>query len=202
MRRLTFESMERLVQEWKRVNSPPKPFPGRRTPTRIGWRVDTRTYKLQAIKGKIQPVADKNFTSTYFGKPCKYRALELLQKMTEINRKPRIQILRYWTAEFDKSGVIAWRQWGYDKEVSQWNGASYFAYHPQVTSFTDCGAPWLKPVFVKRIGGLSVYSHQKKLSMDQIDKFYGWYEATFKKKLRRPKSQPLMQGSTEEATEL
>ena len=154
----------------------PAPFPGNRYPTHVAWEAVWRTY--DDFKAP-----EKRFLS-YCGKPNIYRANECQNAIT--SKSGPWELIAWWQAEFDCTGLIARSLLNAGSTFSP----QYFAYHPQCGNFETIVTNLLRPVFIKRIGQLPTYSSQKKLSQEQIDRYYAWFEATFVKKLKRPRKAP------------
>ena len=184
MKHFTLDGIRKLVESGPALPiRPPQPFPGRRYPTRVAWKI-TRLVLLSSDPPKVGVL-----TLSYIGKPNRFRALQALKFMRQSSPKKFS-----WQAEFDRGGLIA-----YNEVRTQ----AFLAYHPNAGqgSLIEIHTSELFP---KRIGGLTVYSRQKRLSTEQIEHFYAWYEGTFKKKLKRPRTKAMAQsgGPLEEEAEV
>jgi hypothetical protein len=89
-----------------------------------------------------------------------------------------------WVAEFDRAGLLMY--WSNNGLA---HNQAWYAYHPNGNP--DFFTTHTKPFFIKRIGGLTVYSTQKRLSQEMVDQYYAWYYKVFGKRLKRPKGEPL-----------
>lgn len=179
----------------------PNPFPGRGTPTRVAYSITVgyakrpKTIQNPKWDGEHGPqyilamVPTKFHKLQYVGKPNRYRALEALRWLS------RKTVVRHWQIEFDRSGVVAMKQVKGTK-VRDATSLAYVAYHPHSSNIDIVGS-FAKPVYVKRIGRMSVYSNAKKLSIEKVEAFYDWYEKSFGRKLRKPKQKPLETGTIE-----
>lgn len=121
---------------------------------------------------------------SYVGKPNYYRALEAQRFM---QRQPGEHLTKHFEVEFDRGGFTYSRQNSddlfYDKP--------HVAYHPHSGKLGPIDA-FSRRVHLKRVGGLWLYSYKDRLSQDEIDLFYLWFEKAFKKRLKRPKSRAVM----------
>jgi hypothetical protein len=178
MRRLTLKYIEGLIGTGLGVSRPPAPMPGKRWPTRVAWHLEVRQSPFG--KGFVTT------TLTYIGKPNRYRALEAFKFLKQAGGEHNVNtILGYcWQAEFDKNGLIAYRAGG-----DAFASPAFFAYHPH-NARVDIVEAFMKPVFVKYVGGMRLYSYKKRLTQEAVDAYYEWFHKTFKRKLRRPKAQP------------
>lgn len=174
---------------------PPAPFPGRRFPTRVAWVFNAQgtkqiphptvpgAYALQVFNQKFQ----------YIGKPNRLRA----RAAANFLQQHKGEITYYLEAEFDRTGIVASRHKFPDmKAPASAVSARYWVYHPQAAqtpAIVDC---FTHPQFMKRLGGFTVYSFNRKLEIEKVDQFYEWYSKTFGKRLRRPKGKPLEIGDT------
>lgn len=201
MRHITWNFAKALYKEHSNttlaMKRPPQPMPGRSTPTRIAWMIAighgsevTTTVNPNWSPNSDSPELIKRLvpktvsTHCYVGKPTKYRALEAL-KLLRANKLQR-HVHKFWLIEFDAGGVLAFVQQDKTGRKLSWNSFAYTAYHPHAAG-ADIAQSFAKPYFLKRVGGLSVYSHARKLSVEKLDAYYEWYEKTFGKRLRRPK---------------
>jgi hypothetical protein len=185
----------------------PKPFPGKRWPTRVAWHFEIRQTdedlrdqaarlinQRQRTTGRavadilhdadIQALARRQPSRrlSYIGKPNRYRALEAQRFL---QRGPGERLHRSLEVEFDRGGVV----------FSRVNGELYFekvhmAYHPHSGSLGPIDG-FARKTFAKRVGGHTVYSYKDKLAQEEIDAFYEWYEKSFKRKLKRPRGKAL-----------
>lgn len=194
---------------------PPRPFPGV-WPTRVCWDITLATYKGRKLVNKPHPndpsislpIWEEQFEKPrrfrYCGKPNRYRSLGMYRLLSQ----PRVLIKSLQIVEFDADGVFAWERLHRHRENKVVFGISpiYSAYHPQApTGFSIAGA-FSKQIFIKKIGRFPTYSFQQKIGADKVEAFYSWYEATFGKRLRRPKQKPMTVeiggGIVQEITEL
>lgn len=165
--------------------APPKPFPGRSSPVRVAWQLVVNVGRPS--KNRYDRPPQKLIHHSYVGKPNRLRALEALA----FGQKG--QLVTLWSGEFDRQGLISWRLTDpqtIEGSTRQAFAHRFFAYHPQGTH-SDPILTFAKPIYVKHVGGLSLYSYQKKLTTAQLDQYYEWYTKTFGKKLRRPKQVPM-----------
>lgn len=186
----------------------PKPFPGRQWPTRVAWsfvlqksqegladivadlaearqRVDPRPLPEiindPAIQEVIRKHRRKRFLS-YIGKPNRYRAIEAQHFL---RRSPGERVLYALEVEFDRGGIIYSRING---EI--YHDKVYTAYHPHSGTLGPVDG-FSRKAHIKRIGGLPLYSFKERLSQEELEMYYLWFEKSFKKKLRRPKGRAL-----------
>jgi len=196
---LTISRINRLLEESQLTGAPlkavpPHPYPGKRFPTRVAFR-----FFAQRAKAVMQPDGHMkteivNVEFEYVGKPNKLRA----EQANAFIRKWGPYIRQHIEVEYDQAGLIAykWRHLGAD-HTSVMVSPRYYVYHPQANSTLSILEGFRHEQFMKRLGGFSVYSFQKKLPIEQVDNFYGWYKQVFGKQLRRPKGKPLAQSSAE-----
>lgn len=180
----------------------PMPFPGRNTPTRIAYVIETGyervvkttsnpNYTPDGVHGA--PLAKavgwaRHEVHKYIGKPNRLRAIEALKIASLPN------VTRMWQVEYDRGGPLAWVRFDGGKRLTH-AGNAYVAYHPH-SSGIDILQSFAKFVHIKRIAKMSVYSHARRLTQEQLDAYYTWYEATFAKKLKRPRQKPLQVSSS------
>lgn len=152
-------------------NRVPKPFPGNTYPTRVAWKFE--------FEGNLRV----RHHLSYIGKPCAYRATQAQQILKGI--KTCNALHSAWAVEFDQAGIVAYKYYG-NGTTSHVN--AYFAYHPQGGAVDPIGA-FTKPIYIKRIGKFPTYSHQKKISADQVESYYRWWSTHFdpSAKLKRPR---------------
>lgn len=200
MKNFTLDWVRRQVTATPDNKRLPQPFPGRRNPTRLAWGYSGVIMPLKELDHSLsielgRPVY-KNTSTTpipfaihYNGKPNAYRCREFQKFALGLGAK-NLKFHENWIIEYDLGGVLAIQQF----DGKQWRNQStsaYFAYHPQDAAGDIVGA-FLKPLHMKRLGRLPLYSHTKTLSLDKIDQYYSWFEQTFKKRLRRPKQAPMV----------
>lgn len=118
----------------------------------------------------------------YVGKPNRYRAL---QAQRFLHRARNEQLVQSMEVEFDKGGLIFYRLNG-----ETYTANVHTAYHPHSGSLGPIDG-FSRRVYSKRVGGHTLYSYKDKLSQDEVDAFYQWFEKSFKKRLRRPKGKAL-----------
>lgn len=165
----------------------PSPMPGRNWPTRVAWVLHVA--QLYAIPGKIGVWRKNHRVIRYIGKPSRYRALQVYKLLTEVrNRKGNDVILGFWEAEFDKAGLVAGNVFDdvHQRFIPFFNQA-FCAYHPHSSAPEVVGA-FCKPLHVKYVGGMRLYSQKRRLTADAIDAYYNWYLKQFGRRLRRPKA--------------
>lgn len=124
----------------------------------------------------------------YVGKPNRYRALEAQRFL---QRRPNEQVTQAMEVEFDKGGLLFYRLNG---EV--YFAAPHMAYHPHSGSLGPIDG-FSRRVYNKRVGGHRLYSYKDRLSQDEVDAFYQWWEKSFKKRLKRPKGRALAMKETD-----
>lgn len=167
--------------------SPPKPFPGRRSPVRVAWSIVMNLAPPSKKANRYARQVPVLRHLGYIGKPNRLRALQAM-KFAKTG-----QLVQLFSAEFDKGGLISWRITDprqLEAHTLSVMAHRFFAYHPQGTHTCPIMV-YAKPNYVKRVGGLTLYSYQKRLTVEQLDQFYEWYFKTFGKKLRRPKQTPM-----------
>lgn len=178
------------------INRRPNPFPGRRYPTRVVWsfriaQTADRTINMRAVAERavaqgrriavvmgdpdFQQPTNETRSLTYIGKPNRYRALEA-QRFLQL--QPGEVVVEALECEFDKGGVL-WASSG-------WRNHAYTVYHPHSGVLGPISS-FARQVYPKRVGGLTLYSFKDKLSQEELDMFYAWYESVFKHKLKRPR---------------
>jgi hypothetical protein len=201
VRKLNLNYIGHLVADMPKLlpDRRPKPMPGKRWPTRVAWHIRLADYR-NTPNGALRFFNHRILS--YVGKPNRYRALEARNFLQQIHRK-NVALLAMWQAEFDKAGLVAYQthNWGHDK-YQQASGA-FAAYHPHSSSVEIVEA-FIKPLYLKYVGGMRLYSQKKKLPMEALDAYYDWYHKTFKRRLRRPKALPSMviAGQVVEPTEV
>lgn len=187
---LTLEQLRNLVHSMPVLTArrEPHPFPGKKAPTRIAWHIEAdfgrSPQPRRDAQGRIYmtPKIDRWERLKYVGKPCRYRALEALSLFRRAQKDARA--IGMWQCEFDADGLIAYEIYNSCQPIFC---DAYFAYHPQGGTVNPMAAFGQK-VYVKPIGKFPTYSQQKKLSQEQVDQFYTWWQAHFeKRKLRRPR---------------
>ena len=191
MRHLTLDWVTKNYATWAALKEhrlrPPKPFPGRSNPTRLAWNVILGFGGAKVYDpGKSAQEGKDAFTFTnldfkrytYIGKPNRYRCLELSRAIR------RARTRTGFILEFDKHGPVSFSEFNGAQGVAD-STPSYYAYHPQDSP--DILLAFSKQIHMKRIGGLPIYSHIRKLSQDRVDQYYAWFEKSFRKRLRRPK---------------
>jgi hypothetical protein len=168
-----------------RKDRPPKPFA--KTPTRVAWSIEanfgTQDYAIPDGRGGMQlnPGTSKIEKLSYVGKPCRYRAIEAMKFIQKVSTQGRL--LSSFQCEFDRADLVAYLS----SHAGFGSCDAYFAYHPQGGDANPILA-FSKPVYLKVIGKFPTYSHQKRLSQEQIDQFYAWFSETFDQaKLKRPR---------------
>lgn len=184
MRHFTLNYIYRLMDGTKLApDRRPAPMPGKNWPTRVAWSITVAQKKLVG-KGENQHWALRNpRTLTYIGKPSRYRAMQAWNYLNSpMHSGNSLSLVDYWQAEFDKNGLVAYKRPG----ALSASGA-FFAYHPHSAQVEIVDA-FTKPLHIKYVGGMRLYSQKKKLAQEAIDAYYDWYHQQFKRKLRRPKS--------------
>lgn len=117
-------------------------------------------------------------TLRYIGKPNRYRALEAQRFL---QRQPGEVLENALEVEFDSGGII-FSRWNGDT----WSAYVHTAYHPHSGGLGPIDG-FSRHVYPKRVGGMTLYSYKDRLSVDELDAFYAWYEKAFKRKLQRPR---------------
>jgi len=150
-----------------------------------------RVMKKDPDSGKVHMAHVNHRTHSYIGRPNRYRALEVRKFLRAIPLSPDKStfLLRSWQAEFDKTGLTAYKIMDLSTGHAQMASPSFWAYHPH-SSEVEVVEAFSKPLFVKFIGGHRLYSQKKRLSQEAVDAFYEWYHTQFKRRLRRPKALP------------
>jgi hypothetical protein len=202
VRHITFNDASRLYDEAadRGISNMriPQPFPGRTSPTRVAWRIEIgegiKAVKLpnpnyDGSEGTPQLImkvisAGRIHVHTYVGKPNRYRALEALRLLAQPG------LMSFWAMEFDIAGVLGYYGVSETKKRFAANNLAYIAYHPHSAAVAIIQS-FAKPLYLKRIGGLTVYSHARKLTMERLDAYYDWYKNSFGKALKRPKQKAL-----------
>jgi hypothetical protein len=184
----------------------PKPYPGRKYPTRVAWEItverfvpskDPKELTVQFYRDEegrprtraVPKLVVKHEVFSYIGKPNRYRSLEALKYMK--NDGEGNGVIQWWEAEFDRGGFLRFI-WGGREVLSN----AFYAYHPYgtihgiINNFTH-------KLYLKRIGGFSVYNYKKRFKQAEIDNYYRWYEGTFGAKLKRPRGHALIGGTVE-----
>ena len=189
MRHITLDCIARQIGNKLDTTRPPVPMPGKRWPTRVAWHFEIH-HRALVDRGTSNVRFQTLTTDTlsYIGKPARYRAIEAFNFLKRANpgqeaSNPTTVLGQCWVAEFDREGLIAYRD-RMDLEVTP----AFLAYHPH-SAKGDIINAFVKPIFVKFIGGMRLYSHKKKLTQEDVDAYYEWFHKTFKRKLRRPKAQ-------------
>lgn len=130
-----------------------------------------------------------NFRShSYIGKPNRLRALEARNFIAQA-KKPNIIVAEMFQATFDRGGLLGYitQKFGHTK-FSMGCGA-FTAYHPHIAPpQIEVVEAFVKPLHLKYIGGMRLYSQKKTLKADELDTYYEWYLKQFGKRLRRPKA--------------
>ena len=201
MRRLTLQYVENLVKQGPKLvmDRRPMPMPGRKWPTHVAWLIQLGDRHVHDDgHGHLSHKSSNVRTLSYVGKPCLYRALQARKFLKQL-QGPNTILLRMWQAEFDRAGLVAYKLVPSKTPVSC---AAFYAYHPHSTQ-VDVVEAFSKPVFVKYIGGMRVYSQKKKLAQEAVDAYYEWYQQNFKRRLRRPKpvASAVIAGASVELTE-
>jgi hypothetical protein len=148
----------------------------------VNLRIRTTGRRVDAILQDADVLALRNQRSVrrlrYVGKPNRYRAMEAQRFL---RRGEHEQLIFLMEAEFDREGIIYSRLGG---EV--YKAHAHTAYHPHSGTLGPIEGFGQK-FYTKRIGGQTIYSYKNKLSQDEVELYYQWWEKAFKKKLRRPK---------------
>lgn len=189
MRHLTLEYIAKLVEEAPKLKQDraPLPMPGKLWPTRVAWHYEVASSKRVVTNPQTGAAVVRyggRRTLSYIGKPNRYRALQAFRLMA-LCSQGRLFMLSSWKAAFDRGGLLAYE----NSKGQKASCPAYFAYHPH-SSQVEFANAFTKPVSLKYIGGMRLYSLKKKLSQEAVDAYYEWYFKMFKRKLRRPKSQP------------
>lgn len=188
MRRLTLDYMAKLVKAMPKLALDRRPalMPGKKWPTRVAWYIQLANRKpITNSSGEVVKFQIENVRHlSYIGKPSQYRALEA-RKFLEQTQSSASHIVEMWQAEFDKAGLVAYRLWK-GKNLTGVSGA-FWAYHPHSPQ-VDIVEAFSRPLHIKYIGGMRLYSQKKRLSQEAVDAYYEWYHQQFKRRLRRPKA--------------
>jgi hypothetical protein len=148
----------------------------------VNQRIRTTGRRVDAILQDADVLAIRNQRSVrrlrYVGKPNRYRAMEAQRFL---RRGEHEQLTFLMEAEFDREGIIYSRLGG---EV--YKAHAHTAYHPHSGTLGPIEGFGQK-FYTKRIGGQTIYSYKNKLSQDEVELYYQWWEKAFKKRLRRPK---------------
>jgi hypothetical protein len=165
----------------------PKPMPGKKWPTRVAWHIRLAN-STNAPDGHL--IFRNVRTLNYIGKPNRYRALEARNFLAQV-QKGNVMVLSMWQAEFDAGGLVAYIVWNMGHDKYQQSTGAFSAYHPH-SSQVEVAEAFIKPLHLKYIGGMRLYSQKAKLSAEAVEAYYEWYQKQFKRRLRRPKSVPTM----------
>lgn len=202
MRNLTLAYIEKLLAKGLELSKDapprrPQPMPGKSWPTRVAW-------FIEVARGVQQPTGHLLFREhrrlSYIGKPNRYRALEAHKFLTQI--PPGHYVMRMWQVEFDHGGLLAFRQMRIGQHENAKALDAFYAYHPHSPNPEVIGA-FVRPLHLKYIGGMRLYSQKRKLASDAVEAYYEWYREHFKRRLRHPKSVPsaLVAGEPMEPTQ-
>lgn len=187
MRHITLDYVKNLLDkplEIKDTVRRPRPMPGKAWPTRVAWHI-------QVAQTTTQPNGVLHFHNhrslNYIGRPNRYRALQAHKFLTHLPQG--FHVLQAWQAEFDAAGLVAFRRLRIGQNEQSRALDAFYAYHPH-SPHAEIIQAFLKPLYLKYIGGMRLYSQKRKLAGDAVDAYYAWYKEHFKKGLRRPKSVP------------
>lgn len=164
-------------------------MPGKAWPTRVAWHFEVVCRKLakDPATGKaIYKYSDLR-THSYVGKPSRYRALEARKFLRLVSPSRDTVLAESWQTEFDKEGLLAYKITSQGLTQAKVVSQAFFAYHPHSTE-PEVVEGFTKPLYLKYIGGMRLYSQKRKLSQEAVEAYYNWYQEQFKKKLRRPKA--------------
>lgn len=179
--------MQKLVEAQPKLeqNRVPAPFPGKRWPTHVAWHIEYAERRIvNPGTAKVRAEFFNTRTLQYVGKPNRYRALQAW-KLLQQARQGKCFLLDNWQAEFDKAGLLAYTTF----PGAIGSCTAFFAYHPH-SAQVEIVQSFIKPLYLKYVGGMRLYSQKKKLAQDAVDAYYEWYHKHFKRKLRRPKAVP------------
>lgn len=188
MRHITLEFVQKKLGTEPRVDMRPMPMPGKKWPTRVAWSIELHT-RIPEPGTESMPAHWKTLPSkfyTYVGKPNRYRALQLQKVLQGLSSN---RWITGFIAEFDKGGVVAEKIFLPGEKPVRRVHSTFFAYHPHSADGDIIGG-FARPVHLKYIGGMRLYSEKKKLAQEAVDAYYQWYYKQFKRKLRRPKAIP------------
>lgn len=158
-------------------------MPGKNWPTRVAWSITVAQKRLVGQNDNVHYALRNPHTLSYIGKPNRYRALEAWNCLTSVMRSANsLALVDWWQAEFDKNGLVAYKRPG----LMQASGA-FFAFHPH-SAQVEIVEAFTKPLHIKYVGGMRLYSQKKKLAQEAVDAYYDWYYQQFKRRLRRPRS--------------
>lgn len=170
-------------------NRRPRPMPGRFWPTHVAWSLRITEYFNGVKNGLVVKSQPKIRTLTYIGKPALYRALQA-RKFLATKPHPNATnfVLEMWQAEFDRNGLVAYKIY-MGKPFPAISSGAFWAYHPHSTQ-VDIVEAFCRPVHIKYIGGMRVYSQKSRLTQEAVDAYYDWYKQQFGRRLKRPKAIP------------
>jgi hypothetical protein len=191
MRHFTLDYLKGLVNKQLMAgkmapNRRPLQMPGKNWPTRVAW-----TLHAAGIRADSNSPAGFNYHShrrlSYVGKPSRYRALEA-HKFMERAQKDGLRIVETYEMEFDRDGLLAYVYKCQGHNPTADSCGAFSAYHPHSASPEVIGA-FIKPLYLKYVGGQRLYSLKKRLQAEALDAYYVWYYQQFHKRLKRPKAQ-------------
>jgi hypothetical protein len=190
MRHLTIDNIRALVEKLPKLepNRRPLAYPGKRWPTRVAWFIKLATMS----HNNAGHLVFKGFqTHQYIGKPNRLRALEA-RKFLQRARQPGAVIYDMFQATFDRNGLLAYTCQKPNKARHSAGCGAFTAYHPHIPPpHIEVVEAFIKPLYVKYIGGMRLYSQKKTLRVEELDAYYEWYQKQFNRRLRRPKPQAM-----------
>lgn len=160
----------------------PEAFPGKKWPIRVAWYIQV----AQLGNDDAGHVLYRDIQSlSYIGKPNRYRALEA-RAFLQRAKRPRTFILNMFQALFDRAGLVAYNLQKMNKARIVVASGAFTAYYPH-SSQAEILETLVKPLYLKRIGGMRLFSQKKTLKVEELEAYYEWYQKQFKRRLRRPK---------------
>jgi hypothetical protein len=191
MRYFTLQHIKRLVDKAPKLEAArrPLPMPGKLFPTRVAWYI-----KLVNLGHDAQGhMKFEGFqTHHYIGKPNRLRALEARNFMQKA-RQPGVLIFDMFQATFDRGGLLGYVTQKHNRAKQAVGCGAFTAYHPHIPPpQVEIIEAFVRPLHIKRVGGMRLYSQKKTLKVEELDAYYEWYLKQFAKKLRRPKPAPMV----------
>jgi hypothetical protein len=186
MKRFTIAAIKAQVEKSPKLEPCRRPlaFPGRKWPTKVAWFIQLATmYHDQ--HGRMAFKDHK--THQYIGKPNRLRAMEARNFLRQA-KQPSMCIYDMFQATFDRGGLVAYSHQKYNRGRVAMGCGAFTAYHPHIPPPNiEIVEAFVKPLYVKYIGGMRLYSQKKTLRVEELDAYYEWYQKQFNKRLRRPK---------------
>jgi hypothetical protein len=151
----------------------------------VAWSI---TVARVRVNGRGHLLFSHHQSLNYIGKPNRLRALEA-RKFINKARLPGFVLYDMFQASFDKAGLLGYIIQRFNRTRYVMGCGAFTAYHPHIAPpHVEVVEAFVKPLHLKYIGGMRLYSQKKTLKVEELETYYEWYHKQFGRKLRRPKA--------------